>query len=84
MSEALLKSSHGKFYDVYSAGSNPTNVNPHAIIVMSEIDIDISTNRSNKFEYFWNLQIWLCGHFMRRWVGMSPFHGRKNLSPQII
>ena len=52
MSEALLKSSHGKFYDVYSAGSNPTNVNPHAIIVMSEIDIDISTNRSNKFEYF--------------------------------
>jgi len=52
MSEALLKSSHGKFYDVYSAGSNQNNVNPHAIIVMSEIDIDISTNRSNKFEYF--------------------------------
>ena len=52
IAEALLKSIHGEYYDVYSAGSNPTNVNPQAIIVMSEIGIDISANRSKSLKIF--------------------------------
>ena len=33
-------------YEACSAGTEPSHVNPYAIKSMSEIDIDISTNRS--------------------------------------
>jgi arsenate reductase len=41
IAEGLLKSLYGKYYEVYSAGSDPTSVNPYAIEVLAEIDVDI-------------------------------------------
>ena len=65
MAEGLLKSLYGEYYDVYSAGSNPSILNPYAIKVMAEVGIDISEYRSKilkelqgvEFDYV----ITLCG-----------------------
>jgi arsenate reductase len=46
MAEGLLRHLGGRRFDVYSAGVNPTPINPLAIKVMSEIGIDISHHRS--------------------------------------
>ena len=65
IAEGLLKSLYGKYYDVYSAGNNPTNVNPFAIKVMAEIGIDISENRSKSLKEFEGLEfdyvVTVCG-----------------------
>ncbi|MEM3429437.1 MAG: arsenate reductase ArsC, partial [Candidatus Bathyarchaeia archaeon] len=42
MAEGLLRSLYGDFYEVYSAGTEPTSLNPYAVMVMAEIGIDIS------------------------------------------
>jgi len=53
MAEALLKALYGDRYEVYSAGTEPSRViNPHAIMVMAEIDIDISAHRSKSVDDF--------------------------------
>ena len=52
MAEGLLRSLYGDRYDVFSAGTEPTRVNPYAMIVMSEIGIDITSHRSKSMEEF--------------------------------
>ena len=55
IAEGLLKSLYGEYYEVESAGTNPTMVNPYAIEVLAEIGVDISECRSkslNEFEGF--------------------------------
>ena len=46
MAEGLARASAPPGWEVYSAGSAPTRVNPHAIEAMQEIGIDISGHRS--------------------------------------
>jgi arsenate reductase len=57
MAEALLRHYYGERYEVFSAGSKPTQVNPLAIMVMAEIGIDISGQRSKGIEEFRNRDI---------------------------
>ena len=57
MAEGLLKHLYGEKYEVFSAGSNPTQVNPFAIKVMAEIGIDISKQTSKSIEEFRNKEI---------------------------
>jgi arsenate reductase len=57
MAEGLLRHLYGEMYEVFSAGSNPTQVNPFAIKVMAEIGIDISKQTSKSIEEFRNKQI---------------------------
>jgi arsenate reductase (thioredoxin) len=53
MAQALPKNLYGDRYEVYSAGTEPSRViNPYAIMVMAEIDIDISPNRSKSVDDF--------------------------------
>jgi arsenate reductase len=54
IAEGLLRSFFGDKYEVYSAGINPTTINPYAIEVMKEIGIDISSQRSKNIEEFRN------------------------------
>lgn len=42
----------GNQYEAFSAGTEPSQVNPFAIMSLSEIDIDISTNRSKNIHEF--------------------------------
>jgi arsenate reductase len=46
MAEGLLRAMYGDRYEVYSAGVEASKVDPRAVLVMSEIGIDISSQRS--------------------------------------
>ncbi|UTB32775.1 MAG: arsenate reductase ArsC [Methanobacterium sp. ERen5] len=65
IAEGLLKSLYGEYYDVFSAGSDPTTVNPYAIKVLAEIEVDISKNRSKSLKEFEDLEfdyvVTVCG-----------------------
>ncbi|MCJ7633086.1 arsenate reductase ArsC, partial [Candidatus Bathyarchaeota archaeon] len=57
IAEGLLRHYYGEKYEVFSAGSTPTQVNPFAVNVMAEIRIDISQQRSKSIEEFRNKDI---------------------------
>ncbi len=52
MAEGMMNAFYGDWYAAYSAGTHPTAVNPHAVKVLSEIDVDISGNRSKAVDVF--------------------------------
>ena len=57
MAEGLLRSMAGDQYDVSSAGSHPSHVNPVAIEIMKEAGIDISNHTSDPIDDYLNLGI---------------------------
>ena len=52
MAEGLLRHDGGKEYEVFSAGTRPSQVRPEAIQVMQEVGIDISDHRSKSVDEF--------------------------------
>ncbi len=52
MAEALLNEIYGDRYTAYSAGSDPTQIDPLVKTVMSEMDIDVSHHHSKGFSVF--------------------------------
>jgi len=52
MAEGLFRHEAGYRYEVYSAGTSPSQVRPEAIAVMNEIGIDISGHRSKSVAEF--------------------------------
>lgn len=66
MAEGILKSLYGERYEVFSAGTEPTNVNPFAIEVMREIGIDISNHRAKNIKEFlserFDFVVTVCDH----------------------
>jgi len=50
IAEGILRSLHGDLYEVFSAGTEPSTVNPYAIRVCEEIGIDISNQRSKNVD----------------------------------
>lgn len=50
IAEGLLRYLYGKSYEAYSAGTQPLEINPYAIKVMKEINIDISKQYSKGIE----------------------------------
>jgi arsenate reductase len=54
MAEGLLRSLYGDKYEVFSAGTEPGEVNPNSIEVMKEIGIDISNHYSKNVKDFIN------------------------------
>ncbi len=52
MAEGMLNSFFGNRCQAFSAGTEPSILNPHAIEVMSEIGIDISNHRSKHMNEF--------------------------------
>jgi arsenate reductase len=52
MAEGLLRELAGTQFDVFSAGSKPSTVNPFAIQAMREHGIDISQQRSKHLNEF--------------------------------
>jgi arsenate reductase (thioredoxin) len=57
MAEGLLRHIYGEKFEVLSAGTTPTKVNPYAIQAMAEIGIDISKQYSKSIEEFQNKDI---------------------------
>ena len=52
MAEGLLRHDGGEGYEVFSAGTHPSQVRPEAIEAMREVGIDISTHRSKSVDEF--------------------------------
>ncbi len=52
MAEALLRFKFGERYQVFSAGTEPTNINPYIKEVMNEIGIDISSHESKHINLY--------------------------------
>ena len=52
MAEGLLRHEGGDRFEVFSAGTKPSQVRPEAIAVMDEIGIDISGHRSKSVDEF--------------------------------
>lgn len=52
MGEGFFRQEGGEAYEVFSAGTRPSQVRPEAIHVMRELGIDISGNRSKSVEEF--------------------------------
>jgi arsenate reductase len=46
MMEGYLRTKYGDMYEAFSAGTEPSRINPYAITVMAEIGVDISGQRS--------------------------------------
>ena len=57
MAEGLLRNLAGEGYEVFSAGTKPTQVNPRAIKAMLEIGIDISGHKSKSVNKFLQKEI---------------------------
>jgi arsenate reductase len=54
MAEALLNKIYGDRYTAFSAGSDPTGIDPIVVAVMSEIGIDAGNQQSKNFDVFKN------------------------------
>ncbi|MHA1228388.1 MAG: arsenate reductase ArsC [Candidatus Hodarchaeales archaeon] len=54
MAEGYLRHRRGNDFNVYSAGTSPSSVNPYVITVMSELEIDISHHKSKHVKDFLN------------------------------
>ena len=54
IAEGLLRAARDDKFEVISAGVSPTQVRPEAIVVMREIGIDISGQRSKSVDEFRN------------------------------
>lgn len=52
MAEGFLNSLYGDRYEAYSAGTEPSTVNPYSIMVMNEIGINISKHSSKSLKIF--------------------------------
>jgi arsenate reductase len=57
MAEAALRAKYGEFYQAFSAGTNPTKLNPYVKRVMTEIGIDMSTHESKHIDSFLDQKI---------------------------
>jgi len=52
MAEALLNKLYGDRYTAFSAGTDPTQIDPLVVKVMREIGIDVSSNQSKSLNIF--------------------------------
>ena len=57
MAEGLLRAMAEDQFEVFSAGSHPSRVNPMAIEIMKEIGIDISNHTSDSIDDYLHLGI---------------------------
>lgn len=78
MAEALVNHYIGDRYLAFSAGSEPTGLDPRAIAVMAEMGIDVSQKRSKSAEEFrgkeFDIVITLCAEdYCPTWLS-----GKKN------
>jgi arsenate reductase (thioredoxin) len=66
MGEGFMRHMAGNKFEVFSAGVEPTEVNPYAIKVMAEAGIDISSHKSKSVDEFleqeFDYVITVCNH----------------------
>ena len=73
MAEGLLRATYGDRFEVLSAGTQPTAVNPHAVRAMAEIGIDISQHRVKAIGEFQGLSFDLVVTVCQKAHAVCPF-----------
>jgi len=73
MAEGLINALYGNRYEAYSAGTEPSQVNPFAVKVMMKIGIDISKYRSKGLKEFQDTKIDYVVTVCDRAKGACPF-----------
>jgi arsenate reductase len=80
MAEGYLRSITGDQFEITSAGTEPSQVNPLAIRVMQEVGIDISQHTSKPVKPFlgdvWHYVITVCDH-ANEYCPIFPFPSRR-------
>ncbi len=54
MAEGLLRHRYGGTYEAFSAGTEPTEIHPLAVEVMRELGIDLSAQKSESLERYFD------------------------------
>ena len=84
MAESFLNKIYGDRYTAFSAGSDPTQIDPIVILVMSEVGIDVSNYRSkglNVFrDYHFDYVITVCDQVQESCPYFSEGNIRKHMS----
>jgi arsenate reductase len=66
MAEAIVNALHGDRYRAYSAGIEPTSINPYVVKALSEIGIDASKQKSKSINEFqgknFDIVVTVCDH----------------------
>ncbi len=66
LAEGLMNALHGDRYEAFSAGTEPSTVNPRALFVLLELGIDISHHHSKHVDEFLDREfdyvITVCDH----------------------
>ena len=91
MAEGLLRDMAGDRFEIFSAGSHPSRLHPASIIVMAELEIDISNHSADSIDKYLDkdidIVITVCdnarqvcpvfpGNVKRiHWSIDDPFHG---------
>jgi len=57
IAEGYLRTKYGDRYEAYSAGTQPTSLDPRAVLVMAEIGIDIAGQTSKQLLDFFDRDI---------------------------
>ena len=99
MAEGILRHYGSNKFEVFSAGTKPSNVNPTAVQVMREIGIDISGHRSKNVSEFsgqpFDYVITVCDNAKEscpvfpgtstrlHWSFPDPPHG-KEITPEVL
>ncbi|HSM26120.1 MAG TPA: arsenate reductase ArsC [Anaerolineaceae bacterium] len=52
MGEGLLKHLANDYFEIFSAGTHPSTLNPYAVLAMAEMDIDIRDQYSKSLDEF--------------------------------
>jgi arsenate reductase (thioredoxin) len=52
MAEAFLRRHGGEYFEAFSAGLEPREINPYTILVMEEVGFDLTSYRSKGVEVF--------------------------------
>jgi arsenate reductase len=76
IAEGLLSARCGDRYTVFSAGIAPAGLNPYAAVVMKELGIDISSQKSKKLSSFagtrFDYVVTMCDHVKIAAAGSIP------------
>jgi len=66
MAEAFLNKLHGDRYEAYSAGIEPSKLNPYIVKAMAEMGIDVSNQHSKSIKEFqeqkFDYVVTVCNH----------------------
>jgi arsenate reductase len=79
IAEGLLRAWADARFEVFSAGTDPTDVRPEAIAVMAEIGVDITAHRAKHLDEFRGQEFsWLITVCDRAWQECSAVPGVEN------